>query len=174
MKVSDPQHRVWHVRRRWWPWRRRWRLPPLHVGDVPVAATRHVDGSPWELLLHLLLLLLLVPTLLLTALALAEAALLVLLLPIALLARIVGGRHWVVEVRNEEGPVWETDAGSWAASGVAVSEIAAGLARGERPWSRAAGGRWQGRRLSGARRRDRRTPGAPGRPRGRENVEPGR
>jgi hypothetical protein len=53
-----------------------------------------------------------------------ELVLLLAILPFAVGARVVFGRHWTVEVRRGFTPVHEERAGSWTASGVRIQEIA--------------------------------------------------
>lgn len=127
MRVRDPQGRFWRVSRRWTPWRRRTRLPS--AGHLPVF---RADGN--DTASALVLLVVGVPLLVVTAVALAELALLLLLLPVLALARIILGRHWVVEVRSGMRAVWETEVGTWPQTRAAINSMASGLESGIYPW----------------------------------------
>ena len=94
---------------------------PFPSGDDPVS-----------MVVGLVLLVLLVPFLVLTLLAGLELLLLLLVLPFAVLARVAFGRHWMVEVRRGWRPWYEEPAGDWQASGLAISELADRIRRGER------------------------------------------
>jgi hypothetical protein len=62
-----------------------------------------------------------------------ELLLLLLVLPFALLGRVLLGRHWVVEVRQGWKPWFEIEAGDWQASGLRIHAIADAVRRGELP-----------------------------------------
>lgn len=132
MKVQDPSGQTWRVTRRWVPWRRRlkdvdlgsgWGGPDLSgLGDDPISAV-----------IGIALLVLALPFLLLGLLAGAEFLLLLLLLPVAVLARAVLGQKWTVEARRGFAIVWDAPAGDWQASGLRIHEVADAIRRGEIP-----------------------------------------
>lgn len=135
MKVRDPHQETWRVSRRWVPWRRRTPLPavPSDLGPGGLG----VGDDRLSILLRA------VPL----AVAMVELLLIVLVLPLAVLARVLLGRHWVVEVRADYQPVWEIDAGSWGQSREAIHELGAVLGRGAYPWHDGAPGVGRGRVL---------------------------
>ena len=178
MKVTDPQGRTWRVSRRWVPWRRRTRFP--RAPDLPGS---WLDDDAITTAITILFAL---PTLVMTAVALAEVALLLLLLPVLALGRVVLGRHWVVEVTSELRPVWEAEVGTWPQTRRAIASMASGLEQGIYPWDEQ-----RGRPLAdldravrvGQHRREDvrpappvapRRPGAPAPPPGRGSGGPGR
>lgn len=126
MKVRDPAGQVYRVTRRWVPWQRRSRKLEADLGpDVP-----GLDGAgddPISLILGLIGLIIVIPFLL-AAVAVVlitgiELILLTALLPFAIAARVVFGRHWTVEVRRGFTPIHEERAGDWQASGVRIKEL---------------------------------------------------
>ena len=62
-----------------------------------------------------------------------ELLLLLAILPFAIGARVVFGRHWTVEVRRGFHPIYEERAGSWAASGVRITDLAREIEAGNVP-----------------------------------------
>jgi len=129
VKVRDPGGQVWRVSRRWVPWRRRLKGALDAAPDLPGG----LGDDPVSAVVGLVLLVLALPFLVLALLAGIELLLLLLVLPVALLGRVVLGRHWTVEVRQGFTVVHEEPAGDWQASGVRIHELAAQLRRGERP-----------------------------------------
>lgn len=159
MRVTDPDGVVWQVDRRWLPWRRRMRMASSEVavstdggeehgtfaggdfgggsGERSGSSTSTIDhvDSPVGVIFAALALVLAIPGLVITALVMAEGLLLLLLLPVAVLARIALGRHWFVEVST--GPfeqVWEGDGGSWSQSARLIEQIAGEVREGVRRW----------------------------------------
>lgn len=127
MKIQDPHGQTWRVTRRWVPWRRRLRgawekMPDLPTGDDPIS-----------MVLTVVILVLALPVLLLALIAGLEFLLVLLLLPFAILARVLFGQHWTIEARNGFTPVWEAPAGSWAESRRAIQDVATAIQQGQLP-----------------------------------------
>ena len=98
-------------------------LPLLDgLGDDPVSA-----------IVAVVALVLLAPFIAVVIVAGAEFLLLLLLLPFAILGRMLFGRHWTVEVRRGWRPWWEVPAGDWQASTLKIHEVADAVRRGEAP-----------------------------------------
>ncbi|MET1059143.1 MAG: hypothetical protein ABWX84_06080 [Nocardioides sp.] len=130
MKVRDPDGETWRVSRRWVPWRRRLKgamdgIPDLGMGSL--------GDDPISMVIGLVLLVVLLPFLLLFLVAGVELLALLAVLPLAILGRVLLGRHWTVEVRHRWTPWWETRSGDWGASGLQIHDIARAIERGERP-----------------------------------------
>ncbi len=131
MKVAAPEGQTWRVSRRWLPRRRRrWtrddiRLPHAIDVDDPVAGL--------VFFLVFLLILAVAPVVLLALLVAVEFVVLLALLPFAVLARVLFGRHWHVELRRDWTPWHEEEAGDWQAAGLRIHDLAAGVRRGEIP-----------------------------------------
>ena len=133
MKVSYNGEK-WRVTRRWLPWRRRVRgagrawdlVPSLPAGDDPVSSA-----------ITLVVLVVFAPVILvalvLTVLATIEFAVLLLLVPFIAGARMLFGRHWVVEVRRGFTPYHEEHAGKWGASSERIRQLAGSISRGDLP-----------------------------------------
>ena len=132
MKVTDPSGQVWRVSRRWVPWRRRLK-GNLDSGPDLGSGFDGLGDDPISLILAVILLILLLPFILLLVVAGIEFLLLLLVLPFAVLGRVLLGRHWHVELRKGWKPWWETAAGDWQASGVRIHEIADAVRRGHTP-----------------------------------------
>lgn len=134
MKVRTPGGQVYRVTRRWVPWQRKSRrlsldgfdVPSPPSGDDPISAILMVL---W-LVIALPLLIVGVAVVLLTGI---ELLLLLAILPFAVGARVVFGRHWTVELRRAFTPIHEERAGSWAASGVRITELAREIEAGHIP-----------------------------------------
>lgn len=128
VKVRDPRGQTWRVTRRWVPWRRRlkgyWELTPRlpTLGDDPIS-----------LIITGLLLIVMLPIFLLVIVSGLEFLLLLLVLPFAIVGRMLFGQHWTIEARQGWDPVWEESAGSWTESGQAIKDVAAAIARGQLP-----------------------------------------
>ena len=132
MKSTDPAGVTYSVTRRWMPWRRR--IKELDAPDT--GGFGDVGGladDPVGLVLlgvfALLALVLLLPGLLLLLGVAIETALLLALLPVAVLGRSAFGMPWEVEVRNTGGgvvwPVVHTEqVKGWGASGVRIADLA--------------------------------------------------
>jgi hypothetical protein len=127
VKVTDPDGLTWRVRRRWLPWRLRRREPEVDPGPT--------GGGPEDLVVGVVvaLLALLVPVVLVVVFAAFEALLLLVLLPFALLGRVLLGRRWTVEVRRGWTPWWEEQADDWSTAGVRIHALAEEIRRGAVP-----------------------------------------
>lgn len=130
MKVRDPRGQAWRVSRRWVPWRRRLKGALDGVPDLGVGS---LGDDPISLVIGLVLLVVLLPFLLLFLVAGLELLALLAALPLAVLGRVLLGRHWTVEVRRGWRPWWEMRSGDWAASRLQIHDIAAAIERGELP-----------------------------------------
>ncbi|WP_154402034.1 hypothetical protein [Ornithinimicrobium cavernae] len=127
MKVTDPRGQTWRVTRRWVPWRRRlkgaWELmPSLPHGDDPVS-----------MVLTVIILIVCLPILLLALIAGLEFLALLVVLPFAILGRMLFGQHWTIEARRGWEPFWEEQAGSWRQSGQAIRDVSGAIAQGHQP-----------------------------------------
>ncbi|MEP9361839.1 hypothetical protein ABLE68_02665 [Nocardioides sp. CN2-186] len=130
MKVTSPDGQTWRISRRWFPWRRRVRdilrwLPGSYYGNWG-------DGALGAFL-GLLSLILVIPFLVLLVVAGIEMALVLAVLPFALLGRVLLGRHWTVEVRRGRKPWTEEKAGDWQASDLRIHEVADEIRGGSVP-----------------------------------------
>lgn len=128
MKVKDPTGQTWRVSRRWVPWRRRLKDVLDVVPDTPV-----LGDDPISLVIGGIILILMLPFLLLLVVAGLEFLLLLLVLPFAILGRVLFGRHWTIEARRGWRPIWEEPAGDWAQSRQAIRDVATALERGHWP-----------------------------------------
>jgi hypothetical protein len=137
VKVRTPDGQTWRVSRRWVPWRRRTKgwvpraldhVPsfPVTLGDDPVST---VIGAVFLVIA----LPFLVVALAIGLVALVELAAVLAVLPLALLGRVLLGRHWQVEARRGWQPYWEVEAGSWSASTERIHAVAAAIERGDLP-----------------------------------------
>ena len=125
MKVMDRQGRTVRVRRRWLPWRRR-------VRDVDAPALDLGGGDdPIGMILTVVGLVLAIPFALALVLLVGELVLLVLLLPLAVLVRVLFKRPWTVEATSGRRVLWSEQVQGWTESGVRVLEIAAVYERGD-------------------------------------------
>lgn len=130
MKVRDPQGQAWRVSRRWVPWRRRLKGA---MDGVPDLGAGSLGDDPISMVIGLLLLIVLLPFLLLLLVAWMELLVLLAVLPLAILGRVLLGRHWTVEVRRGWRPWWETTSGDWSASRQRIHDIAVAIERGQTP-----------------------------------------
>ena len=128
MKVKDPSGQTWRVTRRWVPWRRRLKgvLDSLPTGPG-------LGDDPVSLVIGLVFLVIMLPFLVLGVVALVELLVLLLVLPFALLARVLFGRHWTVEARRGFTIWYDEPAGDWQASGLRIHALADEIRRGELP-----------------------------------------
>lgn len=92
-----------------------------------------LGDDPVSVVLAVVALVLLLPFIVLVLVAGAEFLLLLVVLPFAILGRVVLGRHWTVEVRRGWRPWWEVQAGDWQSSSVRIHEIADAVRRGDLP-----------------------------------------
>lgn len=133
VKVEDPSGQVWRVSRRWVPWRRgRWQ--DVGPGD-PSGLGLALPDDPAGLVLVIVVVLIAVlgPFLLVPIFLAAELLLLLLLVPFAVVGRVVLGRRWCVELRRGWSPWAEHPAGDWRASTVRIHEMADAVRRGQLP-----------------------------------------
>lgn len=136
MKVTDPDGQSWRVSRRWVPWRRRrWSRDDLPAPDPSLDLGGGLEEAVFGLVLLvvLFLVLLVAPVVLLALLVAMEFLLLFVLLPFAVLGRVLFGRHWHVELRRGWTPWHEEAAGGWQASGLRIHDLAADVRRGTIP-----------------------------------------
>ena len=135
MKVRTPAGQVYRVTRRWVPWQRKSRRMSLDGLEVPLGAPSGDD--PISMILMVLWLVIALPILVVVVavmlLTSIELLLLLAILPFAVGARVVFGRHWTVEVRRAFTPIHEERAGSWTASGVRITELAREIESGNIP-----------------------------------------
>lgn len=130
MKVTSPDGTTWRISRRWVPWRRRvkgvWKRVPhsyySNFGDGPIGTV-----------LGIIAMLAMIPFLVLALIAGIELALVLVILPFAILGRMLFGRHWIVEVRREWRPWAEEQAGDWRASGLRIHGLAGEIRAGDLP-----------------------------------------
>ena len=135
MKVRTPGGQTYRVTRRWVPWQRKSRRLSLGGFDVPVGPPSGDD--PISAILLVLWLVIALPIILVVVVVVLltgiELILLLAILPFAVGARVVFGRHWTVEVRRGFTPIHEERAGSWTASGVRIKELAREIESGNVP-----------------------------------------
>lgn len=133
MKIEDPDGQTWRVTRRWVPWRRPRRGLPFVDGgvsgfslpdDLMALAIAVVVG---------VVVLFVLPVLLFPFVVAAELLLLLLLVPFAVVSRVVFGRQWHVELRRGWTPWAEEPAGDWSSSATRIHELADRVRRGEPP-----------------------------------------
>ncbi|WP_147384871.1 hypothetical protein [Nocardioides cavernaquae] len=133
MKVRDPDGQTWRVSRRWLPWRRSVR----NKDDIGLELPTDVGGDDFGLSLIffavVFVLFLVAPIVLVIFFAAFEVVLLLVLMPFAVLGRVVFGRHWHVELRRGWRAWTEIDAGEWRGSAMKIHEIADAVRRGEIP-----------------------------------------
>ncbi|NYI75415.1 hypothetical protein [Nocardioides panzhihuensis] len=134
MKVRTPGGQVYRVTRRWVPWQRKSRQLSLDGFDVPSPPS---GDDPISAILMVLWLVIALPLLVVAVIVMLltgiELLLLLAVLPFAIGARVVFGRHWTIEVRRGFTPIHEESAGSWTASGVRIKELAREIESGSVP-----------------------------------------
>lgn len=130
MKITDPSGQTWRVTRRWVPWRRRLKGS---LGDVPNIMPSGLGDDPVSAVIFLVCLVIMLPFLVLALIAGLELLLVLLVLPFALLGRVVFGRHWTVEARKGWTIWWEVPAGDWQDSEVKIHEVADAIRIGNLP-----------------------------------------
>ncbi|WP_126688275.1 hypothetical protein [Nocardioides ferulae] len=115
--------------RRWVPWRRRLK----GVLDSMPSGPGGLGDDPVSLVIGLVFLVIMLPFLILGVVALIELLSLLLVLPFALLARVLFGRHWTVEARRGFTIWYDEPAGDWQASGLRIHALADEIRRGQLP-----------------------------------------
>lgn len=138
MKTTSPEGTTYSVTRRWMPWRRRIASSDADIGPSGDSGSHwwHFDDfgdDPISAVIGIVLLLVLavvaLPAIFLAIGVALEVALLLILLPLAVLGRTLLGRPWEVEVRNTQTsdlvwPVVHTEpVKGWFASGTRIAEI---------------------------------------------------
>lgn len=135
MKVRAPGGQVYRVTRRWVPWQRMSRRLSLDGFEVPISPPSGDD--PISAILLVLWLVIAVPIIVVVVAVMLltgiELLLLLAILPFAVGARVVFGRHWTVEVRRGFTPIHEERTGDWRASGVRIQELAEQIQAGHVP-----------------------------------------
>jgi hypothetical protein len=125
VKVTDPEGNTWRVSRRWVPWRRRLKGALDSAPDMP-----SFGDDPISFVLGVIFLIIMIPFLILFVVAGLELLLLLLVLPFAVLGRMLFGRHWKVEVRRGFTVEHEVDAGDWRSSATVIQDLADLLRQG--------------------------------------------
>lgn len=130
MKVTDPGGQTWRVSRRWLPWRPRLR-------DVNGAAEQGawLAGDPADIAIWIVVFVVgvVAPVVFSVLFLPLELLALLLVLPAAVLGRVLFARRWHVELRRGWRPWTEVLAGDWRQSGARVRELAEAVRRGELP-----------------------------------------
>jgi hypothetical protein len=135
MKVADPDGNIWRVTRRWLPWRRRFpaRGALNRRGiDLGGFGGADLDGA-FGLAVAVVALFIALPGLILLILVGIELLALLALLPLAILARILIGRTWYVEVRKGFASWHEEPAGRWTKTGERIAKLANDIEQGYLP-----------------------------------------
>jgi len=134
VELTSPDGSQWRVTRRWLPWRLRRRDPQV-AGDVALDATSAADGILLAAGLFLLVLVVTValPWVLVGAVVAIELTLLLVLLPLAMLLRVLKVSGWPIEVRREGRVVHAESVHGWAASAVRMRALSDAIERGESP-----------------------------------------
>ena len=129
MKVKDPTGQTWRVTRRWVPWRRRLKGHVRGLDLIPSG----LGDDPLSILILGVFLVIALPFVVLALIAGLELLLALLLLPFALVGRVLLGKHWSVEARRGFTIWWDAPAGDWQASGIRIHEVADDVRRGALP-----------------------------------------
>jgi hypothetical protein len=130
MKVRTPAGQTWRIGRRWLPWRRRLKGA---LDSVPDFGAGPLGDDPVSAVIGLVLLIVALPFLVVALVAGLEFLLVLVLIPVAVLSRVVLGRHWTVVARRGWKSWWEEPAGDWQQSGVRIHELADAVRRGQVP-----------------------------------------
>ncbi|QIX25875.1 hypothetical protein ncot_04125 [Nocardioides sp. JQ2195] len=129
MKVRDHTGQTWRVTRRWVPWRRRLK----GFVDAGPNLPSGLGDDPISLVIGLIGLIIMLPFVILALVAGLELLLVLLVLPFAILGRVLLGRHWTVEARKGFRPWSEVKAGGWSDSRQKIQDLAAAIERGDVP-----------------------------------------
>ena len=115
MRTTDPDGVTYRVRRRWLPWRWRKRVSGRPLDVDALAGLDVVDGFAGLVLsiVAAIAFVVVVPIVVLVLLTGIEFLLLLLILPLAVIARLLG-KHWQVQVRRGRTLLHEVDGGDWA------------------------------------------------------------
>ena len=122
MQAIDPQLRIWHVGRRWTPWRQ------LFSIRTPTGTPQGRSTRPRPLATAELLLAGVVPLA-----WLLELVALALVLPFSLAVRVATGGAWPVLARCGGRAIWEARDGDFHASGEVAREVCDAIRRGDLP-----------------------------------------
>ncbi|MFC6695773.1 hypothetical protein [Nocardioides daphniae] len=126
MMTTAPAGTSYSVTRRWLPWRRKAKDLDM-TGDFPGGDFGGADDLLGVVLVVVLVLLLL-PILAFALVVALEVMLLLLLLPFYVVARMVLGVHWEIEVRLRTGLIWPVvhteKVPGWGESGLRINELA--------------------------------------------------
>ncbi len=95
--------------------------------------TPALGDDPISLVIGGIALILMLPFLLLVLVAGLELLLLLLVLPFAILGRVLFGAHWTIEARRGWHPSWEESAGDWVESRQAIRDVATAIEAGHLP-----------------------------------------
>lgn len=97
-------------------------MPDLPSGDDPIS-----------MVLAMVMLILALPVLIVALVAGLELLVILLLLPFAVLGRMLFGQQWTIEARNGFTPVWEAPAGRWGQSRRVIRDVATAIQQGHLP-----------------------------------------
>ena len=126
MRFRDERDAKWRVGRRWLPWRRRAKVPDWGSGFD--GAT--LGDDPISAIIGIVVLVLMLPVLLLALVVGVEFLLLLLLLPLWVGVRVLFGLPWTVVVRRDGKVVHEEQVRGWRASASRIEAIGAQLRNG--------------------------------------------
>jgi hypothetical protein len=130
VKARTPAGQVWRVGRRWVPWRRRLKGS---LDSVPDLGLGPLGDDPISAVIGVIVLIIALPFILVALVAGAEFLLVLLLMPVAALARVLLGRHWTVVARRGWKAWWEEPSGDWRESGDRIHQLADAIGRGHVP-----------------------------------------
>ena len=133
MKVSDPSGATYRVSRRGLPWRWRKRVSGKPWDIDPFSGLDVVDGFAGLIASIVLVIVMIVvlPIVVLVLLTGIEFLLLLVVLPVAVIARLIFGKHWRVEVREGWNVRYEVDGGSWSQSRAVIDDLAQRISLGQ-------------------------------------------
>ncbi|MGW0175308.1 hypothetical protein ACWDUM_15880 [Rhodococcus sp. NPDC003322] len=126
MRFRDGRDVRWSVRRRWLPWRRRTSVPDWGPGFDSIS----LGDDPISAVIGIVLLVLMLPVLVLALVVGLEFLLLLLLLPVWVVVRVLFGVPWIVVVRRDGKVVHEEAVRGWRESRARIEAIAAQLRDG--------------------------------------------
>lgn len=133
VKATDPEGVTYRVQRRWLPWRWRKRVSGRPLDFIsPLDGVDLVDGVAGLVMsiVAAIVFIVVVPILVLALLTGVEFLLLLLILPLAVIARLFG-QHWHVEVRRGLHVLHEVDGGDWGRSRVVIADLAEQIRLGQ-------------------------------------------
>ena len=134
-EVQDASGHTWRVKRRWLPWRRRAKPGEFDLTfDVLDAA-----DDPISLVVCIVISIIVIPLLFVFGFLLAEALLLLLLFPIAVLFRIAFIRSWPIEVWQGKKLLEQESVKGWRASSERIHDLVNEIRLRHSPGESAAG-----------------------------------